>query len=121
MHMMFQPLNEPMPRPLPYTVEQVVELLYDDISLRDRVVIAQLSESELDSYLHGVMAKTIREEFGLFSGNTDLLASCCKYIGRKYQSYEDPVMVIIKELWEKAKKNNRLHLVGSPSEPSSAH
>lgn len=114
--MMFQPFNEPMPRPLPYTVEQVVEVLLDDISLRDKVVIANLSESELDSSLYEAMAKTIRKEFGLYSGNTELLNSCCKYIGRKYANHEDPVMVIIKELWAEARRTHTLHLVDTTSE-----
>lgn len=109
--MMFQPIDRPMPRPLPYTVERVVELLYQDISLRDRSVIAQLSESALTSLLYVEMAETIRKEFKIYTENTDLLDSCRKYIARKYTSLEDPVMVIIKELWEKTKKQNRLHLV----------
>ena len=114
--MMFQPLDEPMPRPLPFTVEQVVEVLYEDISLRDKVVIANFSESELDSSLYTAMAKTIRKEFGLYSGNTELLNSCCRYIGRKYENHEDPVMVIIKELWKKTKKTHTLHLVDTTSQ-----
>lgn len=111
---MFQPLDTPMPRQLPYTVEQVVEMLYDDLSLRDKVVIANLTESDVDLSLYAAMAKTIRKEFGIYSGNTELLNSCCKYIGRKYESHEDPVMVIIKELWKKAKKTHLLHLVDTP-------
>jgi hypothetical protein len=109
--MMFQPLESPMPRQLPDTVEQVVELLYDDLSLRDRVVMANLSENDLDSLLYATIAKPIRKEFGIYNGNTELLDSCCRYIGWKYKSYEDPVMVIIKELWKKARKTHLLHLV----------
>ncbi len=109
--MMFQPLDTPMPQQLPYTVEQVVELLYSDLSLRDKVVIANLSENDLDVSIYTAMAKIIREEFGIYSGNRELLNSCCKYIGQKYESYEDPVMVIIKELREKAQKTHTLHLV----------
>jgi hypothetical protein len=109
--MMFQPLESPMPLQLPYTVEQVVELLYNDLSLRDKVVMANLSESDLDSMLYVTIAKPIRKEFGIYNGNTKLLDSCCRYIGRKYKSYEDPEMVIIKELWNKAKKTHLLHLV----------
>lgn len=111
--MMFQPIDTPMPRQLPYTVEQVVDLLYDDLSLRGRVVIAHLSESELNLSLYAAMAKTIREEFGIYNGNTELLHSCCRYIGRRYERDEDPEMVIIKELWKKAKENHLLHLVDS--------
>lgn len=109
--MMFQPLESPMPRQLPHTVDQVVELLCDDLSLRDKVVMANLSEGDLDSLLYATIAKQIRKEFGIYNGNTKLLDSCCRYIGRKYKSYEDPVMVIIKELWKKVQKNHLLHLV----------
>ena len=114
--MMFQPLDTPMPYQLPCTVVQVVEMLYDDLSLRDKVVIANLRESDLDLSLYAAMAKTIRKEFGIYNGNTELLNSCCKYIGGKYESHEDPVMVIIKELWKKAKKTHLLHLVDTPVE-----
>ncbi len=109
--MMFQPLNEFNSLSLPCTVDQVVELLYHDISLRDKVIIAHLSENELDSSVYLAMAKTIRREFGLYSGNTDLLNSCSSYLGKKYDAYEDPAMVIIKELWQKIKKSHILHLV----------
>jgi len=109
--MMFQPLESPMPRQLPCTVEQVVELLFDDLSLRDKVVMAKLTEYDLDSVLYAIVAKPIRKEFGIYNGNTELLESCCRYIGKKYKSYEDPVMVIIKELWKKSKKTHLLHLV----------
>ena len=109
--MMFQPLDSPMPRQLPYTVEQAVKLLYDDLTFRDKVVVANLSESDLDSSVYVAVAKTIRKEFGIYNGNTDLLDSCCRYIGKKYESHEDPVMVIIKELWKKAQRTHLLHLV----------
>ncbi len=99
--------------PAASTVDQVVELLYHDISLRDKVIMAQLSENELDSSVYLAMAKTIRKEFGLYSGNTDLLNSCSSYLGREYDTYEDPAMVIMKELWKKVKKTHNLHLVKS--------
>ena len=108
---MFQPLNEFNFLPLPSTVDQVVELIYHDISLRDKVIMAQLSENELDSSVYLAMAKTIRREFGLYSGNTNLLSSCSSYLGRKYDAYEDPAMVIIKELWKRTKTKHSLHLV----------
>jgi hypothetical protein len=116
--MMFQPLDDfSFPSP-PSTVDQVVELLYYDISLRDKVIMAQLSEHELDSIVYLSMAKTIRKEFGLFSGNTDLLSSCSSYLGRKYDAYEDPAMVIIKELWVKVRKTHNLRLVTKKNHPA---
>ncbi len=108
---MFQPLDVYTPRPLPYTVEQAVDVLYEDISFRDKVVIARLSETELEASVFGDVAKTLRKEFKLYSGNTKLLSSCCGYIGGKYRPQEEPAMVLIKELWQKAKKSHRLRLV----------
>lgn len=109
--MMFQPLNDFNTLSLPNTVDDVVELLYHDLSLRDKVIMAQLSENELDSSVYLAMAKTIRKEFGLYNGNAGLLSSCSSYLGQKYDTYEDPAMVIIKELWNKIKKSHNLHLV----------
>lgn len=108
---MFQPLEEPQPRPLPDTVEQVVERLFEDTTLRDKVRIANLSPDELESSFYKAMAKPLRKEFKLYSGNTKLLDSCCSYIGRKYPEQDEPTLVLIKELWEKAKNTYTLRLV----------
>jgi len=109
--MMFQPLNQFHLLGQPSTVEQVVEILYHDLTLRDKVIMANLSEDELDSSVYLAMAKAIRKEFGLYNGNTALLKSCSSYLGRQYDTYEDPAMVIIKELWKKIQKSHSLHLV----------
>ena len=111
--MMFQPLNEidPTPAPRPKTVEEVVDLLHNDLSLRDKVIMAQLSEDDLASTVYLAMAKIIRKEFGLYDGNTHLLDSCCSYLGGKYDRYEDPAMVIVKELWTKVKRSHNLRLI----------
>jgi hypothetical protein len=111
--MMFQPLNDFNKLSLPDTVDKVVELLYGDLSLRDKVVMAQLSEHELDSAVYLAMAKTVRREFGLYHGNSDLLKSCQSYLGTKYDRYEDPAMVILKELWQRIRKTHNIRLVES--------
>lgn len=108
---MFQPLTEVNPINLPRSVEEVVNLLYVDISLRDKVIMASLSEDQLDSSVYLALAKTIRKEFGLYTGNEELIASCLSYLGKDYDAYEDPAMVIIKELWKKIRKNHHLRLV----------
>jgi hypothetical protein len=109
--MMFQPVNNYTMLCQPTTVEAVVNLLFEDISLRDRVVMAGLSEEEFDSTVYLSMAKIIRKEFGLYSGNTELLKSCYDYLGKEYDSFEDPAMVIVKELWKKVKIGHSLRLV----------
>jgi hypothetical protein len=108
---MFQPLDVKEPKQLPRTVEEVVAILFEDLQLRDRVVMANMSEDELDSTVYLTMAKLIREEFGLYNGNDHLISSCQSYLGTEYDSYEDPAMVIIKELWKKICGNHHLRLV----------
>lgn len=113
--MMFQPLDFEEPRTLPRTVEEVVEILYKDLLLRDRVVMSNLSEEELGSTVYLAMAKIIRKEFGLYNGNEHLISSCQSYLGREYDSFEDPAMVIVKELWKKIRKSHNLRLVEQPA------
>jgi len=108
---MFQPVNNYTMLSQPTTVQSVVNLLFEDISLRDRVVLASLSEEEFDSRVYLSMAKIIRKEFGLYSGNDELLQSCYSYLGTQYDSFEDPAMVIIKELWKRVRKGHNLRLV----------
>lgn len=116
--MMFQPLNDFNHISLPGTVAEVVELLYGDLPLREKVVMAHLSEDQLDSAVYLAMAKTIRKEFGLYHGNSALLKSCRSYLGTDYDRYEDPAMVILKELWKKIKKTHNLRLHSSKRVPA---
>jgi hypothetical protein len=109
--MMFQPLSDFNSISLPGSVDEVVNLLSDDLSLRDKVLMAHLSEDKLDTSVYLAMAKSIRREFGLYNGNTELLDSCCSYLGREYDTYEDPAMVIMKELWKKLRKTHNLRLI----------
>lgn len=111
--MMFQPLDTPQPKQLPRTVDEVVDILFHDLLLRDRAVMARLSEEELDSSIYLALAKSIRKEFGLYNGNEHLINSCRSYLGREYDSFEDPAMVIIKELWKKIRDKHHLRLVKS--------
>lgn len=108
---MFQPLNESLTTNLPRTVEEVVEILFRDLQLRDKVVLASLTEDQLESTVYLALAKTIRKEFGLYSGNHTLLASCSTFLGKDYDRYEDPAMVIVKELWKKIRESHNLRVI----------
>lgn len=114
--MMFQPISNQTMLSQPNTVNGVVDLLFEDISLRDRVVMANLSEQEFDVSVYLSMAKVIRKEFGLYNGNDELLKSCYSYLGSEYDSFEDPAMVIVKELWKKVKEGHNLRLVEKKAE-----
>lgn len=109
--MMFQPINKQAPATLPRSVGEVVDILYSDLSLRDKVVLASLSENDLETSVYLALAKTIRREFGLYSGNNELLASCSSFLGNGYDRFEDPAMVIVKELWHKIRRTHCLHVI----------
>ncbi len=112
--MMFQPIDTYQLLPTPRSVEEVVALLYQDLLLRDRIIMSQLSEEELDSSVYLALAKSIRKEFGLYNDNEPLIASCRSYLGKEYDPYEDLAMVIIKELWKKVRRSSHpLRLVKS--------
>ena len=108
---MFQPLDKADSAAVAESVEEVVEILYKDLSLRDRVVMSKLTERELDSDVYLILAKIIRKEFGLYNQNETLINSCQNYLGTKYDSYEDPAMVILKELWKKVRQDHHLRLI----------
>jgi hypothetical protein len=108
--MMFQPINEFSPAAPPRTVKEVVDILYLDLKLRDKVVLASLSEKDLESSVYLALAKTIRKEFGLYSGNEELLKSCSSFLGTSYDKYEDPAMVIVKELWKMIRQKHQLRI-----------
>lgn len=108
---MFQPLDTIQPKQYPRTVEEVVAILFEDLLLRDRVIMSKLSENELNSEIYLALAKSIRKEFGLYDGNNHLIDSCKAFMGRDYDDYEDPAMIIIKELWKKIKKHHHLRLI----------
>jgi len=107
---MFQPIGGVKPS-RPATVEDVVDLLYNDLSLKDKTTMAGLSEAEISSQVYLAMAKIIRKEFGLYDGNTVLLRSCCSFLGSKYDRYEDPAMVIVKELWDRVRKQHQIRRI----------
>ena len=52
----------------PKTVDEAIERLTAELSLKDKATLANIAETEL-STLHFNLGKYIRNEFGLWSGN----------------------------------------------------
>ncbi len=95
---------------LPKTVDQAVERLIDELSLKDRTTLGNLTEDEL-SLLHINLGEYIRNEFGLWSGNDDLMASCCT-IAKMGKIHEDEASsIIIRELWKRLRETHKLRVV----------
>jgi hypothetical protein len=96
--------------PIPKTVGEAVKRLISEMPLKDKVTVANMAESEL-SLLHTNIGEYIRDEFGLWSGNQDLMTSCC-FFAKKEKVHEDEAsLIIIRELWKRLRETHKLRIV----------
>ena len=59
----------------PKTLKEAVNRLAENMALKDRVTVANMTEKEMEA-LYPRLEKYIRVHFGLISGNEDLIRSC---------------------------------------------
>jgi hypothetical protein len=102
-------LLDKLPIP-PKTVDEAVDRLLSDLDLKDKIKIANMSIDGLIN-LHTYLHVYFKNAFGLWSGNTELLASC-RFISKKHiYSEDDATLVIIEALWKKLRETHRLRVV----------
>jgi hypothetical protein len=106
----FGPDTKRKPSKPPITVDQAVKRLISELSFKDKTTIANMAEVEL-SVLHTTVGEYIRNEFGLWSGNKDLLNSCCFFAKRDKVSEDDASSIIIRELWKRLRVSHKLRVV----------
>ena len=99
-----KPLNPPK------TVDQAVERLISEMAFKDKSTIANMAEIEL-SVLHKTTGEYIRNAFGLWSGNKDLMTSCCFFAKRDKISEDEASSIIIRELWKRLRETHRIRVV----------
>jgi hypothetical protein len=95
---------------LPRTVHDAVERLSSELTLKDKVTIANMAETEL-STLHTNLGEYIRNEFGLWTGNYDLLTSCYFLIKREDVHVDEVSSIIIRELWKRLQETHKLIVI----------
>jgi hypothetical protein len=94
----------------PKTVEEAVDRLINELSLKERATISNMSEDEIIN-LHISLGKYNRNEFVLWAGNKDLMASCCKK-AKIVKIHEDTAStIIIEELWKRLRETHKLRVV----------
>lgn len=84
----------------PKTLKEAVDRLIIEIPAEDLKVIQDCPKHDLAQY-HGTLGRTIRNTFGLWTGNTDLMISCLGKIGHA----DDASMVIVSTLWDELNKH----------------
>jgi hypothetical protein len=97
-------------RYLPMTVQQAVERLISELSLKDKAAMAKMEEDELAA-VNLTIGAYIRRKFGLWSGNQGLMASCRNVSGNKNLHEDDASAVIIGELWKQLRETHGLRPV----------
>jgi hypothetical protein len=82
----------------PKTITEAVDILVHILPEEELDKIKSMSEDDLTD-LHFGLGQWIRNEFGLWAGNKELIKDC----GVKHE--DDASGVIIKDLWRELKKN----------------
>jgi hypothetical protein len=82
----------------PTSIEETVQLLLIGLSEKDQQAIRMMAEDQL-SWLHFSLGNYIRNVFGLWGSNVELLKACCP--DSSLQSADVASAVIIKTLWWK--------------------
>lgn len=95
---------------LPQTVDQAVYKLLGKLSLRDKTIIANIPEENLDN-LYQSLEVHIQNEFSLWLSNEVLLDSCHSASGTKNLDEQSASLVILKALWRKLQTTNVLRIV----------
>jgi hypothetical protein len=109
-------IAEVMPDPsraapyLPRTVDETVEALISQLSLKDKALIARMDEDEVE-YLFPTLGGYIRTKYLLWGSNKELMDSC-RQIAREGDLSEDSAsMVIVRGLWQTLRETHKLRAV----------
>ena len=100
----------------PKTVDEAVDRLLSGLSDEDKAVLRETPKEELGRFHHG-LGTYIRNEFGLWAGNKELIRDCLvregfpdedldelDRIGRPFPGVEPPYEVILEEAWRRLRE-----------------
>src|SRR5210317_2659989 len=95
---------------LPKTVDEAVERLIADLPLKDKTTIANMAEKDLMT-LQFTLGSYIGSEFGVWTGNAELLYSCKRASGEEHVDPDHAPTVIIEKLWKQLRESHKLRAV----------
>ena len=94
----------------PQNLAEAVERLISNMPLKDKITVANMSGNELPA-LHYNLGQYIINNFGILSGNQELMKSCRSASKKVLQHEEDAVTIIITALWEKLQQTHKLRVI----------
>jgi hypothetical protein len=95
---------------LPRNVDEAITRLAETLELKDRARIANMQPEELD-HLRTGLGDYIKQRFGLYSGNTELLQSCAELGGLSRPLPDEACAVILRALWKELKHTHKLRVI----------
>ena len=95
---------------MPKTVDDAVKRLIANMPLKFKVDLSKMDEGELIN-LHFTFGVFIRNQFGLWNENADLLNDCRELSGVTFMHPDDAAAFIIEELWKRLRKTHQLRVV----------
>ena len=94
---------------LPKTVDQAVQKIEGQLPLKEKSYLANLEKEELVDLLPS-LGEYIRNRFGLWTGNKDLIESCRILSGEKEMDETKTILTVIEALWHHLKETHRLRI-----------
>jgi hypothetical protein len=94
----------------PQTVDEAIEILETQLPLKDKTLIANMTEDELLN-LQRTLGVYIEKQFGLLSDNRALLDSCRFVAKDHYLHWNQASAVIIRKLWKKLQQTHKLRIL----------
>jgi hypothetical protein len=95
---------------LPKTVDEAVDRLISELTLKDQSKTAKMGEEDL-SALSFTIGQYIRQQFGLGRGNEELMESCRSLSGEDGLHEETTSAIIINALWERLRQTHALRVL----------
>ena len=96
--------------PLPENVDEAVERIFTQLTLKDKSQIARMGERDLNALNH-TLGRYIADNFGLRENNDELISSCGFILGKESIEEAEAVSIIIKKLWGKLQSSHSLRVV----------
>jgi hypothetical protein len=98
------------PAERPQTLDDAVNRLIAELPFKERTKIGNMVKEDLLS-LYSTFMTHIRDDFGLWDDNRELLASCRTVAGDPQLHEDEAGPLIVSELWKKLQKTYRLRMV----------
>ncbi len=94
----------------PHTLTEAVERLVQELPLKDRVTIANMSADEIPG-LNTTLGRYVQKQFGLWENNRELIRSCRQAVDRPYLADDEITTLIIDRLARKLRKTHKLRVL----------